>query len=514
MTKIRRALISVSDKSGIVEFAKGLHTLKIEIVSTGGTAKLLKENGIPVIEVSDYAGFPEMLDGRVKTLHPRIHAALLAVRDDPEHMEQLKKHDIPLIDLVVVNLYPFENTIKKRASLEEAIENIDIGGPAMLRSAAKNYKYIAVIADPDKYNEVLEELKGNDCKLSDETKAKLALDVFKLTSYYDSVITNYLSEVYHKDPFPEFLNLTYKKIKNLRYGENPHQRGALYKEPVIREPSIIDAVQLHGKELSFNNILDGDGALELLKEFEETTAVIVKHTTPCGVASAAKLIDAYNNALATDPEAAFGGIVALNREVTKEVAEEISKLFLEVVIAPDYNKEALEILQQKKNLRVLSLRQIVLHKIPGREIRGVGGGLLVQDRDIELYGKDIEVVTERKPTDNERDSMIFAWKVCKHVKSNGIVVASGNRTIGIGAGQMKRIDSANIAMSRVKEKYKELALASEAFFPFRDSIDSAAKGGITAVIQPGGSIRDDEVIQAANEENIAMIFTKMRHLRH
>ncbi|MCD6522981.1 MAG: bifunctional phosphoribosylaminoimidazolecarboxamide formyltransferase/IMP cyclohydrolase [Candidatus Diapherotrites archaeon] len=505
------ALISVSDKTGIVEFAKGLKELGYDIISTGGTAKVLRESGIDVIDVSEYTGFPEMMDGRVKTLHPKIHAGILGLRNKEEHMRQMEEHGIKPIDLVVVNLYPFEQTVSKGCSLEEAIENIDIGGPTLLRSAAKNFESVVVICNPKRYNEILEKLRKGSVDL--ETRKMLAAEVFMHTAHYDTIIGNYLKE----EKFPTTLNLTYEKVQNLRYGENPHQEAAFYKEPFVTDSCLATAEQLHGKELSFNNILDMDSALKLVKEFDEIACVIVKHNNPCGAAIADKQIDAYRKALETDPISAFGGIIAFNTPVEEETAQEIIKRFYECVIAPGYSEKALEVLKTKKKLRLMKVPPFRGKKDnKSLEIKRVVGGILIQDRDQELY-KELKVVTNRKPTDEEMKAMIFALKVCKHVKSNCVVYAKQDRTIGIGAGQMSRVDSSVIGAMKAKNAgldTKGTALASDAFFPFRDAVDAAAEAGVTAIIQPGGSIRDQEVIDACNEHNIAMVFSGMRHFNH
>lgn len=519
MAVIKRALISLSDKKGIVEFAKGLSDLGVEIISTGGTAKLLAENKIKVTEVSDYTGFPEMMDGRLKTLHPKVHGGLLGMRDNTEHMKAMKTHGIKPIDMVVVNLYPFEATIAKGCSFEEAIENIDIGGPTMLRSAAKNHKDVAVITDPDDYKTVLDELNKNAGELSTDTHFRLAKKVFELTARYDGAIANYLGRLEGREPskkFPETLTIQYVKGQDLRYGENPHQAAAFYLEREIKESCVSNAKQLQGKELSFNNILDLDGAYETVKEFHEIAAVIIKHTNPCGVAlSSGSIADAYRNARATDPISSFGGIAGLNRIVDAETAEEITSTFMEAVIAPGYSAEAMEVFKKNKNLRVLQA-PIFAGSHPGDlDVKKVVGGLLVQDRDLgHVEEKDLKVVTRRKPTEEELKALLFAWKVCKHVKSNAVVYTLKDRTVGIGAGQMSRVDSSKIAGIKAQSSLKGTVVASDAFFPFRDGVDTVAEAGATAIIQPGGSLRDNEVIEAANEHGVAMVFTGMRHFRH
>lgn len=521
MSKITRALISVSDKSGIVEFAKSLYTYHdIEILSTGGTAKLLAENGIPVIEVSDYTGFPEMMDGRVKTLHPKIHGGLLGRRGTDEAV--MKEHDIPPIDMVVVNLYPFEETIaKENCSLELAIENIDIGGPTMLRSAAKNHASVTVVVDASDYSRVLNEIKDNKGEVSDATRFDLAVKTFEHTSHYDGAIANYLGcikEEGGKSTFPRTFNSQYHKTQEMRYGENPHQAAAFYVESNPAEASIATAKQLQGKELSYNNIGDTDAALECVKQFNDgPSCVIVKHANPCGVSTSHNILEAYENAYATDPESAFGGIIAFNRELDGDTASVIvERQFVEVIIAPKISQEAMKIVAKKKNVRLLECGEWNNDHTPRLDFKRVNGGLLVQDADLELYN-ELKVVTKRQPTEEEMNNLLFTWKVAKFVKSNAIVYGKENMTIGVGAGQMSRVNSARIAGIKAEHASLEVkgsVMASDAFFPFRDGLDQAAANGITAVIQPGGSMRDDEVIAAANEHDIAMVFTAMRHFRH
>lgn len=521
MTKITRALISVSDKSGIVEFAKSLHTYHgIEILSTGGTAKLLAENGIPVIEVSDYTGFPEMMDGRVKTLHPKIHGGLLGRRGIDEDV--MLKHQIPSIDMVVVNLYPFAETIaKENCSLELAIENIDIGGPTMLRSAAKNHTSVTVVVDSNDYSRVLSEMKDNAGTVSHATRFDLAVKTFEHTSHYDGAIANYLGCIEtdgSKSTFPRTFNSQYHKTQEMRYGENPHQAAAFYVESNPANASIATAKQLQGKELSYNNIGDTDAALECVKQFNEAAScVIVKHANPCGVATASTILAAYEKAYSTDPESAFGGIIAFNRELDAATAEAIvERQFVEVIIAPTVSKEAVKIIAKKKNVRLLVCGEWNNEQSARLDFKRVNGGLLVQDADLELYN-DLTVVTRRQPTEQEMLDLLFSWRVAKFVKSNAIVYGKNNMTIGVGAGQMSRVNSARIAgikAEHAKLEVKGSVMASDAFFPFRDGLDQAAEAGITAVIQPGGSMRDDEVIAAANEHDIAMVFTGMRHFRH
>jgi len=520
MGKIKRAIVSVSDKSGVVPFARELAGLGVEILSTGGTAKTLREQGLVVTDISDYTGFPEMLDGRVKTLHPKVHGGLLGQRAKPGHVSKMKEHGILPIDLVAVNLYPFEATIAKEdCSLEEAIENIDIGGPTMLRSAAKNYPDVTVVVDPGDYEVILSELKEKG-EVSLETNFRLARKVFQHTARYDGAISNYLGQIENGKMgfgFPETFTFQVKKAQELRYGENPHQKAAFYKEYTVAEPSVSNAVQLHGKELSYNNILDTDSAFETVKEFDDIATVIIKHNNPCGAAiSAASLADAYRKAKDCDPVSAFGGVVGFNRVVDAETAKEMAKIFLEVVIAPGFEPEALEILKAKKDIRLLSTPP--LSRACGQrgfDFRKVVGGLLVQDRDLGNVPADQwKVVTKRKPTESELKGMAFGWKVAKHVKSNAVVLVREDRTIGIGAGQMSRVDSTRLAVMKAQSSTKGTVLASDAMFPFRDGVDTGAEAGASAIIQPGGSIRDDEVIVAANEHNIAMVFTGMRHFRH
>jgi phosphoribosylaminoimidazolecarboxamide formyltransferase/IMP cyclohydrolase len=519
VAKVTRALISVSHKEGVLDFAKGLAQLGIEILSTGGTAKMLRDGGVKVKDVSEFTGFPEMLDGRVKTLHPKVHGGLLGRRSNPEHMQQWKQHGIEPIDLVVVNLYPFEQTVAKPGcTLEDAIENIDIGGPAMLRSAAKNYTDVAVVVSPRDYGRVLEELRKTG-EVSPKTRFELCRTVFLHTARYDSAISAWLNNQVPDDEktrFPNILTLQFEKVQNLRYGENPHQQGAFYREFGVKEPCVAHAKQLQGKEMSFNNFLDANSALELVKEYAETAAVIVKHNNPCGVAVAPGLVDAYRKARDCDPVSAFGGVIAFNRMVDLDTARELTATFVEVVVAPEFAPDALDELKKKKDLRLLDIGPTVNGKPDGMDLKRVVGGLIYQDRDLGKLAdiRTLSVATARKPTDAEYDALAFAWKVCKHVKSNAIVFAAQDRTIGIGAGQMSRLDSVRIAVMKAQSSLKGTVLASDAFFPFRDGLDEAAKAGVTAVIQPGGSIKDEEVITAANEHGIAMVMTGMRHFRH
>ncbi|MDF2524247.1 MAG: phosphoribosylaminoimidazolecarboxamide formyltransferase/IMP cyclohydrolase [Clostridiales bacterium] len=513
---IKRALISVSDKAGIVELAKELETLGVEIISTGGTSKTLSEAGIKVINVTDITGFPECLDGRVKTLHPKIHGGLLAMRENPEHMKQLKELEIEPIDLVIINLYPFKQTILKgHIELEEAIENIDIGGPTMLRAAAKNYQDVVVVVDPKDYDSVLSEFKASG-DVSIKTKFKLAYKVFEHTSHYDTLIAKYLRDKLDEEFFPETLSLTFEKVQDMRYGENPHQKAVFYKEVGANIGTLTAAKQLHGKELSYNNINDANGAIALLKEFDEPTIVAVKHANPCGVASAANIYDAYIKAYESDPVSIFGGIVAANREIDAKTAQEINKIFIEIVIAPSYTEEAVEILTKKKNIRILELEQITA-KLPAGtyDMKKVAGGLLVQNIDDELMNEvDIKCVSEKKPTEEQMQDLLFALKVVKHTKSNGIAIAKGKQSIGIGPGQTNRVTAVKIAVEYGGEKTRGAVLASDAFFPFPDNIEEAAAAGISAIIQPGGSLKDQESIDTCNKYGIAMILTGMRHFKH
>ena len=521
MLKIKRALISVSDKTGIVDFASGLHNLGVEILSTGGTAKVLQEAKIPVIEVSDYTGFTEMLDGRVKTLHPKIHAGLLALRNNPEHLAQLKEHRIGLIDMVVVNLYPFEKTIQKPGvTPEEVIENIDIGGPSMLRSAAKNHLGVAVICNPSRYTQVLDELKENQASLKLATLQELGLEVFKATSHYDSVIHNYFSERIlesskkSESAFAQDLNLSFIKIQDLRYGENPHQKAAFYRD-ANSACGLAGMKQLRGKELSFNNILDLNAAVNIVREFDLPAAAFIKHNNPCGAAENEDLLKSYSAARACDRLSAFGGIVAVNREIDLSLGKLIDKSgFLECIICPRFSLEALSILKDKKNLRLIELPHL-MDKREGLDFKRVSGGLLLQDEDsLTLDEKNLKVATKREPTQKELDSLIFAWKVAKHTKSNAIVLARGRKTVGIGAGQMSRVDSVYIAAKKAGKLAIGSALASDAFFPKEDAIQLAAQFQIQAIIQPGGSIADEQIIKMADKHHIAMVFTGIRHFRH
>ena len=570
--KIKRALVSVSDKSGIVEFAESLRKFGVEIISTGGTARTLRENGIEVTDVSDITGFPEMMDGRVKTLHPKIHGAFLALRDNEEHRQAMQTHGIEPIDLVVVNLYPFEETIENEdVSLAEAIEQIDIGGPAMIRSAAKNWRDVAVITDTRLYDRVIEELKETNGSLSLESRQAFAALAFTKTSYYDTIISEYLSEqlsdeqffsIESLDPvtedplyqmiaesdelfdeeefedeidddsddiefsnnghapavededFREFITLDLIKVSDLRYGENPHQNAALYE--TAETGGVAQAEVLHGKEMSYNNYIDADAAWRLVSDFDELACAIIKHTNPSGVGTGATGTEAYRRALATDPVSAFGGIAAFNRTVDADAATAVNEIFTEVVVAPSFSEQALEIFKQKKNLRVLRIQN---NEFPDPlEFRSISGGILIQNRDnLVIDEQDLKFVTEKKPTDEEIRALLFAWKVCKHVKSNAIVFANRYQTVGVGAGQMNRVDSVRLAAlraGRTELELKNTVLASDAFFPFRDNVDEAAKFGITAIIQPGGSVKDEETVRAANEHGLSMVFTGVRHFKH
>jgi phosphoribosylaminoimidazolecarboxamide formyltransferase/IMP cyclohydrolase len=516
-----RALISVSDKTGIVEFARELVSLGVEIISTGGTYGKLKEAKVPAIEISELTGFPECLDGRVKTLHPAVHAGLLAMRSNPSHMKQLKDLNIDPIDIVVVNLYPFKATIlKDNVTREDAVENIDIGGPTMLRAAAKNYQDVAVVVDPRDYEKVLSELKENK-EVSLDTKFYLMQKVFMHTSAYDTLIADYLKKQRNDKELPENLTLTFEKVQDMRYGENPHQAAAFYREIGKKKGSLTDAVQLHGKELSFNNINDTNGALELLKEFTEPTVVACKHGNPCGVGSADNIYDAWKKSYAADKTSIFGGIVVVNREVNVAMAQEMKEIFLEVVVAPSYEKEALELLTIKKNIRVLQLTDIEVPQNEGAyDLKKVNGGLIVQTIDSKIYKEeDLKVVTDRAPSAKEMEDLKFAWRVVKFVKSNGIALAKDKQSIGIGPGQVNRIWAAKQSIEHAEELIGKgvtegAVLASDAFFPFDDCVEAAHQAGITAIIQPGGSNRDQDSIDKCNQYGIAMIFTGMRHFKH
>ena len=516
-----RALVSVSDKTGIVEFAKELTDLGVEIISTGGTYSKLQQEGIPAIEISELTGFPECLDGRVKTLHPKVHAGILAMRANAEHMKQLKELDVETIDLVIVNLYPFKATIlKEGVTRAEAVENIDIGGPTMLRSAAKNYQDVAVVTDPADYEKVLQELKA-DGQVSLDTKFYLMQKVFMHTSNYDTMIADYLKKERNDYALPDTLTMTFEKVQDMRYGENPHQSAAFYRQVGKQVGSLVDAIQHNGKELSFNNINDTNGALELLKEFTEPTVVACKHGNPCGVGSADTILEAWTKAYEADKTSIFGGIVVANREVTKEMAEQMHEIFLEVVVAPSYEKEALEILCSKKNIRVLELKDIdVPQNENALDMKKVNGGLIVQTIDSKLYDEaEFKVVTKAQPTKEQLEDMRFGMKVVKYVKSNGIAVVKNKQSVGIGPGQVNRIWAAKQSFEHAAELIgegatKDAVLASDAFFPFDDVVEAAHQAGITAIIQPGGAMRDQMSIDKCDEYGIAMVFTGMRHFRH
>jgi len=547
LRKISRALISVSDKTGVVDFARSLAEMGVKIISTGGTARTLREAGLDVRDVSDVTGFPEMMDGRVKTLHPKIHGAFLALRDDAEHVASMNEHGIEPIDLVVVNLYPFEETIAKEGvSLDEAVENIDIGGPAMIRSASKNWRDVAVVTDTRLYGQIIEELAANNGSLSLETRQRLATLAYTRTASYDLAISSYLSRQLSdedlemleplnplgsltfiesepedadadasKQKLPSDLDISLRKISDLRYGENPHQSAALYQEGVLS--GLVGATQLHGKEMSFNNYVDTEAAWNLVRDFSETAVAIIKHTNPSGLGIGGTNKEAYDRALSTDPVSAFGGIVALNRIVDRAVAEAVNQVFTEVIVAPSYESDALEVLKAKKNLRVLQMP--IDSEIESLlEYKQISGGFLVQEKDVhQLTEADLQFVTEKRPSADEIRALLLAWTVCKHVKSNAIVFANEMQTLGVGAGQMNRVDSVRIAAIRAERFNLPLngsVLASDAFFPFRDNIDEAAKYGVSAIIQPGGSVRDKECVEAANEHGISMVFTGIRHFKH
>ena len=541
LRKIRRALISVSDKTGIIDFAKELTKFGVQIISTGGTAKSLREAGIAVTEVSEITNFPEMMDGRVKTLHPKIHGAFLALRDNENHVASMSEHGIEPIDLVCVNLYPFEQTVAKEdVELIEAVENIDIGGPAMIRSASKNWRDVAVVTNPIFYEFIVAELKAFDGALNLETRQRLATLAYKLTASYDLAISNYLEQQLSSEGLEyletfnplgdlafieteiedeskglsEYKTIELAKVTDLRYGENPHQKAALY---LTEETGgIAQAEKLHGKEMSYNNYVDAEAAWNLVQDFDELAVTIIKHTNPSGVGTGATNLEAYKRALSTDPVSAFGGIVALNRKVDVATAQAINEVFTEVVVAPDFEAEALEIFQTKKNLRVLQVAETKNRS--NYTFKQISGGMLVQEKDLHKVSEaDLKFVTERKPTESEIKSMLLAWKACKHVKSNAIVFANEKQTLGVGAGQMNRVDSVRIAAMRAERfelPLQNAAMASDAFFPFRDNIDEAAKFGVSAIIQPGGSVRDEEVIEACNEFGLTMALTGIRHFNH
>lgn len=515
--KIERALISVSDKTGLIELATFLDNKNIELLSTGGTAKAIRDAGIKVKDVSEHTGFPEIMDGRVKTLHPKIHGGLLACLDDEHHIKAMKENDISAISLVIVNLYPFEETVKRKAGFDETIENIDIGGPSMVRSAAKNHAFTTIVTDSADYENLKREIEAGDGATSLEFRKKMAAKAFARTASYDSAISNWFAGQVGES-FPSTINISAKLSQDLRYGENPHQAAAFYK--FSDSYGIGSAEQVQGKELSYNNINDADAALQLVSEFEDPAAVIIKHANPCGAAVAGNLLEAYENALASDPVSAFGGIIAFNNEIGEDVASALSKMFVEAIIAPSASEQAREILSAKKNMRLLLTGKKTKLQ---RELtyKSVAGGLLVQENDGDFINEsEMVFVTKRKPTEDEMRELLFAFRVCKHVKSNAIVLAKNKATIGIGAGQMSRVDSVRIAAMKASDSKDEpnraegSVLASDAFFPFADGLLEAAKIGIKAVIQPGGSVRDEEVIQAANQHGIAMVFTGKRHFKH
>ncbi len=510
---MKRALVSVSDKTGIVEFVEGLVNLGFEIISTGGTKRALEQAGLKPIGISDVTGFPEIMDGRVKTLHPKVHGGLLAVRSNPDHMNQLEELGIETIELVCVNLYPFKQTVQKEGvSHEEIIENIDIGGPSMLRSASKNYQSVTVVTDPSDYEKVLSEYKEfGDTTL--ETREALAAKVFRTTAQYDAMIADYLTKK-EGNEFPEKLTITFDKVQDLRYGENPHQKAAFYKG-MMPKYSLANAQQLHGKELSYNNIQDGNAAIEILKDFEgQYAAVGLKHMNPCGVGIGDNIEAAWDKAYEADPVSIFGGIVALNDKVEASLAEKLSKIFLEIVIAPDFSEEALEILTRKKNIRLMKL-DTTLSTNTALKYTNVNDGLLVQEMDMHTITEaDVHCVTNRKPTEEEMRQMLFGWKVVKHVKSNAIVLVKDDMTIGVGAGQMNRVGAAKIAIEQAGDKAKGSVLASDAFFPMPDTVEAAAAAGVTAIIQPGGSIKDQLSVDECNKHGITMVYTNVRHFKH
>ena len=517
MRKISRALISVSDKTGILDLASVLASSGAEILSTGGTAKLLREKGLKVRDVADLTGFPEMLDGRVKTLHPKVHGGLLAIRSNPQHQAQVDQHGIELIDMVVVNLYPFEKTAAKPGvTSEEMIENIDIGGPSMLRSAAKNFEDVAVVVDAADYPAVMEELKANGGGISRETRARLARKAFATTAAYDSAISTTLQKLADGD-FPEMLHLNFRKVMDLRYGENPHQKAALYRNPAAGGRGLAAAPQLQGKELSFNNLVDLEAAWRLAQEFEAPTTVIIKHTNPCGVATCTRLLESYQRALEVDPVSAFGSVIAFNRPVDGPTADELSKLFVEAVVAPGFEAAALERLAGKKNLRLLDMSATEGDE-RGVQLKTVGGGLLVQTADfLPAQPEQWKCVTERHPSPEEMEAMVFAWRIVKHVKSNAVVYARAGVLVGVGAGQMSRVDSVKLGATKARELKHSLegtVLASDAYFPFPDGVEEAARAGVTAIVQPGGSVRDSDAIAAANQHHLTMLLTGVRHFSH
>ncbi len=522
MPKVCRALISVYDKTGLVDLARELVKLRVEIISTGGTAKHLNEHGISTTSISEITRFPEILSGRVKTLHPRVFAGILSLRDDAGHQRQMAEHDLHFVDLVVVNLYPFAATVAREdVSESEVLENIDIGGPSLIRAAAKNYQHVGVVTSPHQYAELIDDLNRHEGALSEATRRRFATEAFKLTSGYDGAIHAYFSAQPGKrdtGKLPQEIGLTLTKVSDLRYGENPHQRAAVYSEAERPASGLLRARQLHGKELSYNNLLDVNTAIGIVQEFDEPCVAIVKHNNPCGVATATRLADAYENAKATDPVSAFGSIVGLNQPLDIATAHVISEIFTEVIVAPAFESDALKLLQSQKNLRLLELPELPVSDSPELQLTRVRGGLLVQDQDfLRVSDTNLRAVSRRQPDDRELLALKFGWRVCKWVKSNAIVFSGSDRTLGIGAGQMSRVDAVRIAADKARElglKLQNSVLASDAFFPFKDGVDMAAHCGVTAIIQPGGSIRDQEVIAAADEHGIAMVFTGVRHFRH
>jgi phosphoribosylaminoimidazolecarboxamide formyltransferase/IMP cyclohydrolase len=513
MKKVRRAILSVFLKDGLAELGRFLAKMNVEILSSGGTSRFLKEHGIEVTEISSLTGFPEILDGRVKTLHPKVHGGILADRRKKVHLEEMDRHGIPPIDLVVVNLYPFvEVAARENVTMDEAVENIDIGGPAMLRAAAKNWQSVAVVCDPGDYAVVMEEMMVNDGAVREEIRRKLAAKVFAVTAAYDAAIQKYLAET--KDVlFPPVLSLTGTKVQDLRYGENPHQRAAFFRDS--RGGGLASSKKIQGKELSFNNLLDLDAAYQLVNEFDGPAAVVIKHTNPCGAATGESLLEAFQKAVKTDPLSSFGGIVGFNRTVDKDAAEALAPIFLEAVIAPRFEEAAGAVLQKKKNLRVLEAGYSEEDQRESFDIKRISGGFLVQERNLKKVDPgEFRVVTRRKPTDEELRACIFAWRVVRHVKSNAVIFTREDRTVAVGAGQMSRVDSAKVAVMKASEPLTGTSVGSDAFFPFRDGVDEVARAGATAIIQPGGSVRDQEVIEAADGHNLAMIFTGWRQFRH
>jgi len=517
--KTKRAIISVSDKSGVVELARGLAKAGYEIVSTGGTARFLKDSGVKVTLISELTGFPEILDGRVKTLHPLIFGGLLARSNNSEHQRQLNEQQILPIQIVVVNLYPFEKKVlKEGVSLDEAIENIDIGGPSLLRAAAKNYQDVTVISDPGDYQLVLEELKGPEGTTSLDTRKKLAVKVFQHTCYYDSLISRYLTRkmIPNEDIFADYLIIGTEKAVTLRYGENPHQKAAFYREKLIEEANLGNAQLLGGKELSYNNLVDLESAMAIVKDFDEPTVTFIKHTNPCGLATSETIEAAYQKAYQGDPLSAYGSIIGINRRVEEKLARLIHETpFVEAIVAPSYSRDALDILREKKNRRLVQVGDLRIQDRHIKDIRRVSGGFLLQDRDLKNISKeDLTVVTNRKPTGEDIEELLFAWKMVKHVKSNAIVLSQNKQLVGVGAGQMSRVDSVQIAVRKAGERSRASYLASDAFFPFSDGLEEAARAGVKAIIQPGGSMRDEEVIEAANRLDIIMVFTGYRCFKH